>query len=921
MSVVGKMARKSDTYAMRTLSLWAIFGMLSVHGNHVTTIEYTMLEEQRPGTMVGNVKVDSQLEAELDPDVLDQLTFSLLPGDDGGRFVDYFSINAATGMLGLRATIDRDLEGICAFQDDCVGSFGVAVGPAQYFRTFTINVILLDVNDNEPRFTESDFRINISESASPGMRYPLPSASDPDSIEFGISEIHIQPASEYFTVQWTRDFQGKVQPLLELVRAIDREEVSTLELSIVALDGGNSPRSAHLLVHVTIEDANDNPPQFDQPYYQARVDEDASLNTVILTVRAVDPDLGVYGQISYSFAPSTRALYGDTFHIDSRTGDILLISPLDREAQDFYGLIVFARDMEQEQPKEASVNVHIYVNDVNDNPPQIRVNALGNSGRVAVNESAQIGTFVAVVLVTDRDEGRNAEVTCDVDSDVFTLQRLLANRYKVITRSSLDREITEQVDMEIRCRDNGEVSLADSHSLTVYVNDVNDNTPTFVNPEYHARVLENAPPGTPIIQVQAVDRDSGKNGQIVYNLTEDYEQLFTIDHESGIISTNTVLDHEDTQLIQFPVTASDRGDPVVLFSSAVVKVYILDVNDEVPQFNQETYTFVVVENQPAGTELGRLVALDGDSPPYNQIQFKLEPITPRSGDFFHMDQNSGLLKTVQPLDREIQTFYHFTAVAYNNGTSLSGTASVTVYVADENDNPPIIDFPNSTNSSIQISNEFPVGHRITQIRAHDLDAGGNAELSYFLASRRESNHNAFTVDPKSGELVLAKDVSDQDLFSYDVHIVVRDGGVPQRFASANLTVIVNRSLIFLPRFQDLPDDPERSGGATMSNMFLIIIVVAVTSVIIIILLAAIVCVLLRSRRKGVPPPTSGLLVAEHGSMMGSVTAIKGKEADSDDNGNKELAFSPNPVFLDFEKGSLIAKDNYGMEVDSEKVRT
>jgi len=148
--------------------------------------------------------------------------------------------------------------------------------------------------------------------------------------------------------------------------------------------------------------------------------------------------------------------------------------------------------------------------------------------------------------------------------------------------------------------------------------------------------------------------------------------------------------------------AVDGGQPR-RSAKATVTLNIVDVNDNRPRFTQSTYTFGIFEHQPARTEVGLLVAVDADdAPPHNQVVYRVVSETPPIGAFF-VDRRSGRLVTTRALDRKQTPIHRLVVVAMDVGTPpLSATANVAVYVADLNDNVPVIIFPRPGNSTVQV---------------------------------------------------------------------------------------------------------------------------------------------------------------------------------------------------------------------------
>ena len=121
---------------------------------------------------------------------------------------------------------------------------------------------------------------------------------------------------------------------------------------------------------------------------------------------------------------------------------------------------------------------------------------------------------------------------------------------------------------------------------------------------------------------------------------------------NGTLRTLVSLDYEEPDIrlaTDYVVTVTDAGNPVALSSSASLHLIIADVDDNAPQFAVGHYEFEVPENRPAGFQVGSVVAVDADKPPFNRIVYRLS--TDALGKF-DVDRNSGIIVTTTELDRE-----------------------------------------------------------------------------------------------------------------------------------------------------------------------------------------------------------------------------------------------------------------------------
>ena len=306
-------------------------------------------------------------------------------------------------------------------------------------------------------------------------------------------------------------------------------------------------------------------------------------------------------------------------------------------------------------------------------PPEITINTLSPDGVAVVRENSLPDTFVAHIQVSS-DVG---DVVCMLNSQDFRLEMLYEGEYKLTTEWVFDREEKQDYNLVITCIDDGQPPLEASKSLQVIVADENDQAPLFLKSSYSATVPENAPEGTPLLQVEAVDLDEMENAKISYSMMEYANDLFRIDSATGLITTKITFDAEDMHRYDFEVIAVDHGS-VPLSSTAMVYVYIEDINDEKPIFTQPVYKFGVFEDAAIGTEFGQVTAYDADREPFNVVEYSIA--NDESGKF-NIGAESGIITTSAELDpQETTEMYEFEVVASGQEEWESNMATVSVYV-------------------------------------------------------------------------------------------------------------------------------------------------------------------------------------------------------------------------------------------------
>lgn len=450
-------------------------------------LRYRVVENVRVGTRIGNVVIDSGLRRQHSHSVLRQLRFRFLT-----RPSLPVDIGHTDGVIVTTGDVDRESLKSCRQQVTCDVTVDVTVQPVTYFRIIKVMVEILDENDNAPLFAESSHAmLSISESASIGASFLLPSATDVDSPQFGVSRYELLTSYKQFGLRVTPKLDGFLDVRLVLRQRLDRETTDVYHLKLAAFDGGQP--ALHDVVNVTVNvlDSNDNDPVFERSRYELRLPEDLPANTRILTIRATDADLPTDDRLVYGMTTESRQQLGQMFRVDNKSGDVYVIGHLDRETTPEYHVIVTAEDAVPGTPEAHTVDVtvhviiddvycdvtvHVIVDDVNDNSPQIVFNTLNaaDAAIAHVSENSVSGSFVAHVTASDADVGRNALVSCTLsqhtDSQLFKLvprpfQHLQAEAdYQLMTsHRSPDRETRRRFNVTVVCSDDGTpASLATS---------------------------------------------------------------------------------------------------------------------------------------------------------------------------------------------------------------------------------------------------------------------------------------------------------------------------------------------------------------------------------------------------------------------------------------------------------------------------
>lgn len=647
------------------------FLLLPLHfGISFGEVRYVLPEEMQRGSVIGNVASDLGLKGK----ELDARRARVVA--EGSR--QLCELDTASGGLLISQRIDR--EELCAQATVCVLQYQLLLEDP--LQAFSIVLDITDINDNSPTFAAGEIQLDLVESTILGRRFPLESAHDPDLGTNSVREYKLSP-NEHFTLEVNTQINGNAYPELVLKKALDREARAEHVLKIIGIDGGSPARSGTAAIHVRVLDANDNVPVFSQRVYKASVMENSAPGTVITKLNATDLDEGVYGEISYSFSHLSEKM-GGVIEIDPLTGEVRVAGLIDYEEESTHELDVQAKDG---GGQASHCKLIVDVLDVNDNKPVIEV----KSASAHVAEDSSPGTMVALVNVYDLDTGSSGRITCAIPNDVpFKFLSEVKNYYMLVTDGPLDRESQSEYNITITASDAGSPPLASVKVLTIVVNDVNDNPPTFTRREYDANVLENQPVGTFVMNLRAVDDDDGANAKILYHISRgsnfDASSFLTINAETGALFTSRLFDYEQSAHFQIEVTAHDGGSPQ-LSSTCTVNVFIKDQNDNAPvvlypvQGSGDVVEDVVPFEAPRGYLVTKVVAVDADSGHNAWLTYRVIKAT--HPNLFVVGMHTGEIRTVRTFQEDDETKHALSVLITDNGSeSLSATATLSIVIGD-----------------------------------------------------------------------------------------------------------------------------------------------------------------------------------------------------------------------------------------------
>ncbi|XP_034716720.1 protocadherin-15-like isoform X2 [Etheostoma cragini] len=630
-------------------------------------------EAMRTGATLLNLQA---VDRERDP-----ITYKIQSGDLHGDF----ALEQDAGYLVLDKPLDR--ESLDYYTLVVTASDGHPDGTS----TATVNIVVIDVNDNDPLF-DSSLPVNLTVTEEHDQAYVgQVKATDPDLGTSGMVHYRLINHQNLFSINAT----GAIRTTMPL----DREVRGHYFLIVEAWDGGVDPRRSRLTLSVTVLDVDDNSPIFTQQTYNVSLPENSPKDTVILQLKAKDADL----KSNLTYRIRTEGLDQEIvrlFHIDPETGELSALKVFDFEAltgsEPTYTFTVEAIDIEGTMPPGlASVTVRIM--DMNDFSP-----IFGQSvyrGLVAPN--AVKGTIVTTVMANDSDPAGTPAglVHYKVNQEAFPYSASIFDVEEqtghVVTRVNLNEKPNLKFSLVVVASDDGVPVKANTTLVEITVLQPSV-IPVFTQEDYRfPLVSEEAPVGTPVGAIMA----AAVNQTIVYSIIEGNQGgVFALNETTGVISTAKPLDYEATSTYVLRVEADSMG---VVSSNlrvpsktntAKVVIDIQDENDHPPVFTRSLYIGGVAEDAKTFTSVLQVQALDKDTGNYSSMMYRLI-IPPPAGkdtkdskDGFIIEPYSGVVKTAIMYRNMRRSYFKFEVVATDNyGQGHSSKAEIVVSVVNQLD--------------------------------------------------------------------------------------------------------------------------------------------------------------------------------------------------------------------------------------------
>ncbi|XP_072347528.1 cadherin-23 isoform X2 [Scyliorhinus torazame] len=727
------------------------------------TFEASVLENITTSGSVVQVKA-----TDADEGVNGKVLYRILSGNPNGNF----QMDQSTGLISRGPQpLDRESSSTHVLEVEAYNDFG------RMWSSVRVIIYVEDVNDETPVFTQQQYnRLGLRETAGIGTSVTVVRASDSDTGDGGMVAYMILSGSE-------RKFAiDESTGLITTVNYLDYESRTSYLMNISGTDQAPPYNRGYCTVYITLLNELDEPVQFTNASYEAKLRENIATGTEVVQIQARSADN--MNRITYRFDPDTSAQTLSLFQMNRITGVITVRGQVDREKGDFYLITVIADDG---GPRKDSTVVIITIEDENDNSP---VFDAASDFSVEVVEDAPVGTRVAVVFAHDLDAQKNGMVDFTILSgntnEAFRISTANSSRGEIYLARRMDREQVDRYVLTIQAFDNGLQPRRTNRILTITAVDVNDNAPVIANPDsYNISIYENVGGGTAVTRVQATDIDTGINAVLYYYITHGNEDLtFRIDRLTGeIVTRPSPPDRERQASYQLQVTVEDDGTPS-LSATATVCVHILDENDNHPAFRQQQYETTLNEGPFTLNSFNITVsAADQDEGPNGTVTYAI--VDGNIYDTFAVHDITGQIKAVKELDYEISHGRYTLIVTAtdqcpNPLRRLTSTVTVSVNVNDVNDVTPR--FLHTYEGPFDITEGQP-GPRVWTFLAEDEDSGPNGQVEYSIIAGdplSKFEQNEFIISPVEGELRVRREaeLDREGVAFYNLTIMGKDRGTP-----------------------------------------------------------------------------------------------------------------------------------------------
>ncbi|XP_046352646.1 protocadherin-11 X-linked-like isoform X1 [Haliotis rufescens] len=550
----------------------------------------------------------------------DEGVFELKEVTDGG--------NKDLGIL-IKANIDREERD--TYQFVIVAKDG---GNPQKTGSMTVNIQVLDENDNRPVFTNSTFEVTVAEDLALDSSILKLRAEDSDigvngALSFHFSSRTNENIKKYFSIE---EKSGDVK----VIKKLDYEEEKQYRFVVMVKDNGTSPYSSQAEVIVNIGDVNDN-----APYITVRssfdVSEDADVDSFVASFKVTDRDSNENREVNCS--TNDEHFYISKFSFEYYK--IFLSKKLDYEETKSYSVNITCADSGQ-IPKVNSTTFTVNVLDFNDNSPVFpRENVTAH-----ITENNHPGEIIMTLTAIDKDGEGNNDVSYAVIEDSLDMAEINILTGEIRVKRRINREQINKFSFRVEARDSGSPAQRSFATVTVIVDDVNDEAPEFTKPHFEFDVPEGRPVSMSVGTLSATDADALPK-LLFYLIGDEVSDAFSVSTTTGEIITRKKLDRFVKNKYDFSVMVMDEGN-ISFNDTANVTVYVIEDRAVPP-----TILYPMKGNNsiriPFDMDIGRAILAVKTDTKTNTRQARFLIEHGNEENFFKLDENFGNLTLVKAM--------------------------------------------------------------------------------------------------------------------------------------------------------------------------------------------------------------------------------------------------------------------------------
>ena len=567
----------------------------------------------------------------------------------------------ADGASSLRVVVRRTLD---REKRDHYKLFIYAMdgGEPPLVGNLTVNVIVLDENDNAPVFSQNMYDFNIPENTNVKHIFGTVSATDKDSGKNANISYRFSPerSSEVMKLFALDEQTGR----LSVIGHLQYEAGEHFETIIEAFDHGDPPLESQAIVLFHVEDMGNNPPQVHISPVSSGVgdmillSEGSRVGTVVAHIRVIDKDEGRNGIVACRSTSDQFSLHV----LEGRGYIIQLRKKLDREMKEELNISVSCYDSGSPS-LETNAGLLVRVTDENDNPPVF----LTDKYVFNISENNKIGDLVGSVYALDKDIGQNAIPVYFLNMDNGGMFRIDHDTGDILANAVFDRETLSQMTFTVRVRDEGETPMTNTATVIVNILDRNDNKPVFVESTLVFNVSEDMFPGSFVGQLFATDDDTGINAECEFLMLVDGNVLPFVAFSDGVIRTDRKLHRDVVDRYEFVVIVKDNGSPS-LNSTGTVIVNVVEANSHVPYFlfpNAMNHTISMPVDAEPGSIITQLHAKDEDEGKNGLVSYSITNGNVK--DMFRIDADTGEITLTRKVNKSDPPSIILTVAVHDNG--------------------------------------------------------------------------------------------------------------------------------------------------------------------------------------------------------------------------------------------------------------